>query len=121
MGTYSITEAMVSWLTDLGYEASTYPPADAPGSPDRFVTVERVGGAVRDIVDHPSMAVQAWAPTDAEAEAMANAIRAEALAGALPEGIHSIRVESGPYRFFDPSTRSPRYQLTLRITSQLTT
>ena len=64
---YSITEQFVAWLNGLSFRASTWPPKDA----DEFVTVERTGGGVTDLVDHPLMAVQTWAATEDRAEAMA--------------------------------------------------
>ncbi|MBQ9020852.1 MAG: hypothetical protein IJ113_02395 [Eggerthellaceae bacterium] len=87
--------------------------------PDEFVTIERTGGAVADMVDHPTIAVQTWAPTDARAEEMANAIRLELLSSSKPFGVHHVTVNSGPYPFWDEETRCPRYQLVLDITSQL--
>lgn len=114
---YSITEQFVTWLSSLGYQASTYPPADAP---DEFVTVSREGGGVEDMVDHPLVAVQTWAKTEARAEEMGNAIRNEALTSSTPEGVHRIAVNSGPYAFWDSYTGGPRYQLVLDVTCQLT-
>ena len=111
---YSVTEAFVSWLSSLGYGASTYPPETGT----EFGTVERTGGGVEDMVDHPLIAIQAWAQTEAEAEEMANAIRYAALT-ARPEGVASIRVNAGPYPFWDESTRLPRYQLVLDCSCQL--
>ena len=70
---YSVTEAFVTWLSALGYAASTRPPKDAPDTPTEFVTVERTGGGVSDLVDHPTMAVQCWAQTETRAEEMGNA------------------------------------------------
>lgn len=114
---YSVTEQFVAWLADAGYAASTYPPADAPGE---FVTVERTGGGVSDMVDRPTIAIQAWAPTDARAEEMALEIRDALLFGTTrPRGVHSARVNSGPYPFWDESTRSARHQLVLDVTCQL--
>ena len=115
MGTYSITEAFVSWLASLGYAASTYPPNDKT----EFVTVERTGGGTGDLVDHPTIAVQTWAPTETRAEEMANAIRYAALTGARPNGVASINVNSGPYRFYDEDTRLPRYQTVLDCTARI--
>lgn len=116
MGEYSVTEAMVEWLKSLGYDARTRRPADAGGE---LVTVERTGGPVEDMVDHPSIAVQAWAPTEERAEEMANAIRRSALCGPRPMGVHSLAVDSGPYYFPDESTRLQRYQVVFDATSQL--
>lgn len=118
MAIFSATEAMVAWLSSMGYRVSTRVPKDTP---DEIVTVERTGGGVDGMVDHPMMAVQCWAPTEARAEEMANAIRLAALTTAPPAGVHSVRVNSGPYPFFDEDTRSPRYQLVLGLSSQLTT
>ena len=113
---YSITEKFVAWLHSLGYAASTYPSAD---SPERFVTVERTGGGTSDMVDHPMVAIQTWAPTEAEAEAMALAIRDEAVCSSRPRGVTKVNVNSGPYPFWDEDTRSPRYQIVLDCTAQL--
>ena len=113
---YSITEQFVAWLDGLGYAASTYPPS----SGTEFVTVERTGGYVADMVDHPSMAVQTWAADEPRAEEMANTIRNAAVIGPLPYGVTKIEVNSGPYPFWDESTRLPRYQIALDVTCQLT-
>lgn len=116
MAVFSVTEAMVSWLSDMGYSASTRVPKSPP---DGFVTVERVGGWVSSYVDRASIAVQAWAQTDAEAEALANSVRLDVLTSAPPAGIHSVRVERGPYQFFDPESRRARYQTVLAVSCQL--
>lgn len=116
---YSITERVVAWLAALGYTASTRPPSDAPESPTEFVTVERTGGSVVDMVDHPMVAIQTWATTDTRAEEMANDIRVAALTGALPRGVSRIGVNSGPYPYWDEDTRCPRYQVVLDVTCQL--
>lgn len=114
---YSITEQFVTWLSGLGYETSTYPKADAPAE---FVTVERTGGGVVDMVDHPVIAVQAWAQTEARAEEIALSIRNEALLRSLPNGVHRMVVNAGPYPFWDEDTGMPRYQVAFDVTCQLT-
>ena len=116
MAVFSVTEAMVEWLESLGYAASSRVPLDMP---DEFVTVTRVGGGVQSYVDHPSMAVQAWAKTDAEAEELANSVRLDLITGEPPDGIHSLRAQEGPYEFFDPESRRARYQLVLSVSCQL--
>lgn len=113
---YSVTEQFVTWLRDLGYSASTWPPADGT----EFVTVERTGGSVSDLVDHPTMAIQTWAQTEPRAEEMAVEIRNEALLSTLPDGVNHIAVNAGPYPFWDEDTRLPRYQLVLDVTCNLT-
>ncbi len=109
---YSITEQFIEWLGVLGYEASTYPPSTGT----EFVTCERTGGGVDSFADHPAMAVQAWAATEERAEAMADAIRDAALAGPWPYGVTAMRVNSGPYRWYDDATRLPRYQVVFDVT-----
>ena len=104
---YSIEEGVIAWLTGLGYDAHATVPKDRP---DRFVTVERTGGDVADMVDHPEIAIQTWARSAADAEQDACAIRMVALAGNLPGGVHSMRVNSGPYKFYDEESMQPRYQ-----------
>lgn len=111
---YSVTEAFVSWLQSLGYRASTYP----PGTGTEFVTVERTGGGVDEYTDHPVMAVQTWAATEARAEEMAMSIRDSAVWD-HPDGVVKIAVNAGPYPFWDEDTRLPRYQLVLDCTCQL--
>lgn len=113
---YSIEEAMLDWLVDMGYEAYTRVPKDRPS---RFVTVERTGGGVADMVDHPLMAVQTWAQTAAEAEEDAAAIRMVALVGELPVGVHTMRVNAGPYKFYDEESMQPRYQVVFDVACQL--
>ena len=114
---YSVTEAFVSHQLALGYDAYANVPADPP---TEFVTVERTGGSVIDLVDHPSLAIQCWAATDEAAERLANVVRAQIVCGARPFGVTRIDVNSGPYRFYDEYTRCPRYQMALDATCQLT-
>lgn len=113
---YSVTEEFIIWLSALGYDASTYPPKDG----DEFVTIERTGGGVVDMVDHPMIAVQAWAKSEPRAAEMADDIRFKAVTGELPRGVHRIDVNSGPYSFWDESTRLPRYQVVFDVTCQIT-
>lgn len=113
---YNVLKALVAWLNAKGYHASTYPPKTGT----EFVTVERLGGYVSDMVDHPSIAVQTWAQNEVRASDMADEIKYAVLTGTLPEGVHHIAVEAGPYAYWDESTRLPRYQIVLDITSQIT-
>jgi len=111
---YSVEQSFVTWLNAKGYAASTYPPATG----SEFVTVERTGGAVQDLIDHPTVAIQTWAQTAPRAEEMALAIR-KALFYSRPDGVANIAVD-GLYPFWDESTRLPRYQIVLNCTAQLT-
>lgn len=118
MEPFSVTEAMVAWIGSLGHVASLDVPSPMP---DEFVTVERTGGGARDRVDHPVMAVQCWALTPERAEALANSVRLSLLTTAPPAGIHSVRANTGPYKFNDPETRRPRWQFVLDASCQLAT
>lgn len=113
---YSIEQAVIEWLEGMGYAAYANVPPDRPGT---FVTVEREGGYVEDMVDHPTIAVQTWAESAADAELHASAIRMASLVGELPEGVNSMRVNSGPYKFYDEESMQPRYQTVYDVTCQL--
>ena len=113
---YSITQSLIEWLDGLGYVASARPNAN---SVPPFVTVERTGGYVLDLLDHAILSVQTWGATEADAEAMAIDIRNAALLEARPAGVSRIDINAGPYPFYDEETRYPRYQLVLDITCQL--
>lgn len=114
---YSVTERFISWLSALGYTATTYPAKGATGT---YVTVERTGGGVVDLVDRPEIAIQIWADTAADAEATANEIRNRIALGERPAGVFSAFVNTGPYPFYDESTDKPRYQIVLDCTSRIT-
>ena len=112
---YSSTEQLLLWLVNLGYNANTYPQRsqDVP-----FVTVERTGGNVADMVDHPIFAIQTWAQSQAEAEELALEIRNETFV-TLPHGFSQMQVNSGPYPFWDEDTGLPRYQTVYECTTIL--
>lgn len=113
---YSVVSAFIQWLNDLGFDAHSYPPKDST----EFVTVERTGGGVVDLVDRPSLAIQTWAKTETRAEDMANAIRYALLTSEPPNGVHSVSINTGAYRFYDEDTRLPRFQIYIDVVSQLT-
>lgn len=113
---YSVTESFVTWLASQGYDASTWPKAD---SPSEFVTVERTGGGTSDMVDHPTVAIQTWAPTEERAEAMSVEIRNKLMCSSRPSGVTKVNVNSGPYPYWDEDTRCPRYQTVYDCTSIL--
>jgi hypothetical protein len=114
---YSVTEKFVTWLVANGYEASTWPKADAPAE---FVTVERTGGGTSDLIDHPTVAIQTWAASETRAEEMAVEIRNKLMCESRPAGVTKVNVNSGPYPFWDEDTRCPRYQTVYDCTSILT-
>ena len=112
---YSATQSFIEWMVAKGYDAHSYPPKDGTN----FYTVERTGGSVADLVDHPTFAVQSWADSETEAEAMLLAIREMLVTGDVPRGFYKVEAES-IYPWWDDSTRLPRYQLVLNCTTQLT-
>ena len=79
----------------------------------KLVSIERTGGKIDAFSDSPTFAVQAWAPSKAEAAALAKQAAA-AIDGwpqVAPE-VADARVES-MYDFADPDSRSQRFQLTV--------
>ena len=112
---YSATEELIKWLIAKGYNAYSYPPKTGTS----FFTVERTGGAVVDLVDHPEFAIQAWAEKDTDAEAMCLDVREYLVQGDVPNGFYKVSAES-MYPFWDEDTRLPRYQLVVNCTTQLT-
>ena len=79
--------------------------------PDRFITVERVGGVRGLHMDHPLLAVQAWAQAMILADQLA-ALFTSVLP--LEKSVASSTVSS-LYNFPDPLSRAARYQLTLNL------
>ena len=92
----------------LGIPASSTVPKIRPR---RFATVERTGGGYALGKDSPNLAVQVWAETEAEAYALA--LMAREILLNLRETCQSVCSCSvgGIYSFFDPESRTPRYQL----------
>lgn len=81
--------------------------------PEKFVTIERTGGKIDAFSDSPTFAVQAWAPTKAEAADLAK--QAAAAIDSWPKTEPSVAdatVES-MYDFADPDSQSQRFQLTV--------
>lgn len=117
MDAFSIEAAAVAWLQTLGYDAAQMMQAEKTGV---FVTVERTGGGVVNLVDYPELAFQVWADTNAEAEAAAQGLRLALLTGAPPDGVHSWQVNAGPYLFPDYEAERPRYQIVVDAACQLT-
>lgn len=110
---YSPTESLLDWLSEQGYTAHTYPPKNAPSE---FVTAERTGGGMSDVVDHPTIAVQTWAQSEARAEEMALEIRNATLTS-RPYGFYAMAVNAGPYPFWDEETGCARYQTLYECTT----
>ena len=92
----------------LGIPASSTVPEKRPA---RFATVERTGGGYSRGKDEPNLAVQVWAETETEAYTLSLMAR-EVLIN-MRETCPSVCSCSvgGIYSFFDPESRTPRYQL----------
>lgn len=116
MTMYLLEERTIEWLDSLGYDAYDQVPANRPS---RFVTVSREGSSVENMVDYPLLTIQTWAETEMQALLDALAIRLEATTHSTPYGVHSMRVNSGPYKFYDEDSDMPRYQTLYDVTCQL--
>lgn len=80
---------------------------------DSFVTIERTGGTIDAFADSPTFAVQAWAPTKADAAVIAGTLARVIDGWPLSDpAVADARVES-LYDFADPDSRSQRFQLTV--------
>lgn len=106
-----IEAALVAWLAaNTGHHVST----DVPNPrPETLVSVERTGGGVTDLVmDNPTVAIQCWAPTRAQAAEMACGIRDMLPSFRYEAGIRRVEVNS--IANF-PAVDSPRYQVVANI------
>ena len=80
---------------------------------DSFVTIERTGGTIDAFADSPTFAVQAWAPTKADAAGIASTLARVIDDWPLSDpAVADARVDS-LYDFADPDSRSQRFQLTV--------
>ena len=113
MDPLDIEAVLIAWLAkELGLPVS----ADVPDPrPKTFITVERVGGA-RDsvVVDRPSVAVQCWASSRAQAATLA--YRVSALIPRLAFIDRVARAEQDTlYNFPDLEGGNPRYQVVIDL------
>lgn len=89
--------------------------------PDEFFRVFRAGGASRDVViDDATIVVEAWAPTDEEADDLAQLARAHLLAIAghtLDDGtlIYGVTEVAGPADLPDPLSAQSRSTATYQV------
>lgn len=92
---------------------------DVPGTrPAEFVTVERVGGPEGRVLGSPLLAVQVWAKARWRAAELADSV-ADLIRGMeiLP-WVGRVTVSSVA-NFPDLDSRSPRYQITFELVTQL--
>lgn len=83
--------------------------------PEKFVTIERTGGKIDAFSDAPTFAVQAWAPTKAEAAALAEQTAAAIDSWPKTEASVADATVESLYDFADPDSRSQRFQLTAHV------
>lgn len=114
---FDIEAALVSWIAErAGVPAFGAVPEDGP---PRFVTIERTGGPTSLGVDRPTVAVQVWAGSRADASGLALAIRRLAVERMAQEVAQvSSCTANATYDFPDPKSRRARCQLVLDIVSR---
>jgi hypothetical protein len=114
----SSTAALIVYLKRKfpGVPVSNRVPTDRP---EKFITVDRTGGKRTHLWDSPMFAVQAWAPTEVEASALADEVADAILAWQL-DPIVAYSAVNAVYAFPDPDARVPRFQLTVSATLALT-
>ena len=114
----SSTAALIVYLKRKfpGVPVSNRVPTDRP---EKFITVDRTGGQRTHLWDSPMFAVQAWAPTEVEASALADEVADAVLAWQLDPIVAYSDVRS-VYAFPDPDARVPRFQLTVSASLALT-
>lgn len=88
--------------------------------PDRFVLVPRIGGTMRNrVVDQPTIGIECWAQTDAQAYGLAALVRGlvHALRGHKLGDVQCYLVDEfgGPSNLPDPVSSQSRYVLTVSI------
>lgn len=104
-----IEAAIIAYLTERLEGVKVY--ADVPEEkPDKFVTVERTGGNMENRLDHPRVAIQAWATRRYVASAlMADVDRFMCDMPLYVEDVMGCSRDT-TYNWPDPDSRMPRYQ-----------
>lgn len=117
-----VIPAVVSFLTTaLGVPVATKVPNPRPAS---FVRVTGLGGSQRNLVEaDPLILVEAWAPTSADALALANRAWSalEAAEWLSPQVWVDIHRAELPVDLPDPVSEQPRWQFTYHPTVNLHT
>lgn len=108
----NLTVAYLNGLLPDGITASTDTPAERP---ERFVTVERVGGSETRHIARPMLAVQSWARSTTDAGGLDMLVRRllELMPLRVPE-VALVTVESTVNDPLDDA--HPRYQTTITLT-----
>lgn len=104
----NIESRIIKYLKDAGFEAYANVPAKRPES---FVTVERTGGGFDNvIIDHPTIAIQAWGKKRLDASELAYAVRETLQEMVKESGICKVSINT-IYNYPDPESGAARYQL----------
>ena len=83
--------------------------------PDVFVTVERTGGSVTDLIPEAQLHVNSWSTTRANAEALNELVTAAMLASPSEPDISRCTLVSS-YNNPDLETHKPRYSASFQVT-----
>ena len=113
-----VESLLVDYLRGVGFDAyGDVPDGDVDAVPERFLTVERTGGALSDdcVTDRAAVVVQAWAPT--RADALDLAIGADAVMLGFETVPEVMRVYTREMVNFPPMNgdRRGRYQLAYTV------
>lgn len=114
---FDIEECLKNWLAEkTGCPCFADVPSDRP---EQFITIERTGGEASLGKDEPLLAVQTWAPTRADASALALRTR-NALVLQACEILQILKCNvTSIYNFPDPDSRQARYQLDVELITRL--
>lgn len=85
--------------------------------PDRFITVERTGGAVGRFQDHPTVAVQTWAQSRTEASQLSGQVADVLRSFRFQPHIFNVNIQSN-YNNPDPDSGQARYQIVADLVMQ---
>lgn len=111
----SIETTLVQFLNRqpelTGIPVSTDVPAKRP---ERFVTVERVGGDESPFTDRPLLAIQCWDTSRVQASFLAQRVKVLLERATRIPAVARVRIESTLNYPLDE--RSPRYQITAELT-----
>lgn len=89
---------------------------DVPNpKPERFVTLEQTGSRTENHIYHPTLAVQAWAETRAEAGELNELVKAAMLEAISQPRISNCQLDTD-YYFPELEMQHPRYQAIFAIT-----
>lgn len=111
----NVETQLAQWLSDQpeldGIPVSLDVPAQRP---ERFVTIERVGGGETPFIDTPMLAIQCWDKSRVKAAALADLTKAVLERAWQMSNVARVDVQSTINFPLDEST--PRYQIAVELT-----